>query len=136
MDYEKAYKEALLRAKEYSEGHSIDVNPQAAMGYVFPELKESDGERERRAAIRCVEWFGADSSHFTYVTQDAVLDWLKGVENSEWKPSDDVMLNQLVSYFEDGNAVLQHDCEMYASWLKGLKRKKIKKGNATSQNID
>lgn len=42
MDYEKAYKDALNRAKNLKE-----MYPQDAAGYeeVFPELKESEDER-------------------------------------------------------------------------------------------
>jgi len=56
MDYEKAYNEALKRAIEYSEGHSIDVNPQAAMEYVFPELKESEDDKIRKAIRIYLDW--------------------------------------------------------------------------------
>ena len=51
MDYEKKYKEALERARELNEkvtGASYD--------YIFPELKESEDERMRNAAINACKY--------------------------------------------------------------------------------
>lgn len=82
MDYEKAYNEALKRARDYSEGHSLDVNPQAAMAYVFPELKECEDEKIRKAIVELVK---QSSNILNPMSQKSMIDWLekhkKGVEN-------------------------------------------------------
>lgn len=46
-----AYDDALERAKKYCKGHHADVNPQAAMEYVFPELKESEDDEKMREKL-------------------------------------------------------------------------------------
>ena len=44
MDYEKKYKEALERAKQFSEKPYLEDSA-GIVGYIFPELKESEGEK-------------------------------------------------------------------------------------------
>ena len=64
MDYEKAYKEALERARDYYEFYK--ENPAKAQPFIdiFPELAESEDERIRKAQLdywRRVggkEWWG------------------------------------------------------------------------------
>ena len=46
MDYEKAYKEALERAKSFQEKYGGDY-----AGYIFPELRESEDERIRKFLV-------------------------------------------------------------------------------------
>lgn len=55
--YKKKYEEALERAKKYHEGHTLDVNPQSAMEYVFPELEESKDEKIRKSLIILLKHF-------------------------------------------------------------------------------
>lgn len=50
-DFKEKYEQALERAKNYHKGHTLDVNPQAAMEYIFPELKESEDEKMRKDLI-------------------------------------------------------------------------------------
>ena len=52
MDYEEKYNAALERAKKLQE----TCDSTAVVGwceYIFPELKESDGEKIRKAIISC-----------------------------------------------------------------------------------
>jgi hypothetical protein len=44
MDYEKKYKEALERARQFSEKPYLE-DSKGIVDYIFPELKESEGER-------------------------------------------------------------------------------------------
>ena len=58
MNYEKKYKEAHERAKEWSEGrygHSVDDTPKDIAEYIFPELKESEDERIRKKIVAVIE---------------------------------------------------------------------------------
>lgn len=81
MDYEKAYKEALERAKAYSKGHSIDVNPQAAMAYVFPELKVDDDEQIRKAIVEFFQ-LQDDNTTYSFVPKKNILAWLEKQKKS------------------------------------------------------
>lgn len=53
MDYEKAYKEALERAKSFRTPDNKDV-----AAYIFPVLKESGDEKIRKALIKLVKKAG------------------------------------------------------------------------------
>ena len=50
MDYEKKYKEALERAKQFSEKPYLE-DSKGIVGYIFPELAESEDERIRKSLI-------------------------------------------------------------------------------------
>ena len=75
MDYEKAYKEALERAKQ------IEDNPYTAhwdvmketVEYVFPELRESENERIRKDIVEAVELH----KDFTQGRKEHIYAWLK-----------------------------------------------------------
>ena len=54
MDYEKAYKKALEKAREYWEtdtDNTLDIKAKGTMEYLFPELAESEDERIRKEII-------------------------------------------------------------------------------------
>ena len=59
--YEKKYKEALERASKLRVQNPFDTVSQM-MEHVFPELKESEDERIRKAAVAFVK----ASNHFNY----------------------------------------------------------------------
>ena len=54
-DYKTMYEQALERAKKYHEGHTLDVNPQSAMEYVFPVLRENGSEKIRKEIIQFLQ---------------------------------------------------------------------------------
>lgn len=82
MNYEKKYKEALERARQFSE-HPLQEDSADIVEYIFPELAESEDERIRKWLIdwaKAVNW----SNQFS-VTQEQVLAWLeKQEETSRW----------------------------------------------------
>ena len=70
MNYEKAYKDALERAKKLYEQGTITES----LSYVFPELKESEDERIRKVLIDLVKC--NERSGYTLlnnVTTDSIL---------------------------------------------------------------
>ena len=50
MDYEKKYKEAIERAKQFSEKPYLE-DSKGIVEYIFPELQESEDERIRKSLI-------------------------------------------------------------------------------------
>ncbi len=50
MDYEKLYKDALERAREYKKHGYMMIN--VALDNIFPELKESEDDRIKKALVR------------------------------------------------------------------------------------
>lgn len=51
MDYERKYKLALERARQFIE-HPLQEDSANIVEYIFPELKESEDERIRKTIIR------------------------------------------------------------------------------------
>lgn len=99
---DKQYDDALERARTYLKGHTLDVNPRAAMEYVFPELKENDDERimkncihflelqkEHHAATfeieECIEWLKSLKSQNKY--DKGYNDGYSAAKYNQWKPS-------------------------------------------------
>ena len=83
-DYKKEYEQAFERAKNYHEGHTLDVNPQAAMEYVFPELKESKDEKMRNHLLnwfKDCKWDAVDNGT---LKRDDIIAWLE--KQGEQKP--------------------------------------------------
>ena len=79
MDYEKAYKDALNRAKHALDCHnqgmvSTDVSLITSM---FPELRESEDERIRKRLIEFFKDFGKTRSHCWSVSIPKILAWLE-----------------------------------------------------------
>ena len=80
MDYEKKYKETIEKLRSFYKNYDtvsclIDVKEELAN--LFPELKESEDERIRKAIYNCVKWFGFDSCYFKDVSQEKCLAWLE-----------------------------------------------------------
>lgn len=74
MNYEQKYKEALEKARQFSE-HPLQEDSSSIVEYIFPELKESEDERIRKWLIdwaKAVNW----SERFT-ISKEQVLAWLE-----------------------------------------------------------
>ena len=54
MNYEKAYNEALKRAKQFSE-HPLLEDSGAIVEYIFPELAKSDDEMIKKELIEHIK---------------------------------------------------------------------------------
>ena len=76
MNYEKKYKEALERARELSK-----TVTGANYEYIFPELKESEDERKRKAIltglIDCRDAPDLRWSNFGGINIDECITWLE-----------------------------------------------------------
>ena len=56
MNYEKKYKEALERAKQFSEKPYLEDSA-GIVEYIFPELKESEDDRIRKNIIATIHLY-------------------------------------------------------------------------------
>lgn len=92
--YEQKYKDALERARKLYERGTITES----LGHVFPELKESDDERIRKALIEMVHDTIGDELWVDYnIHKDETLDWLeKQGESYTKKDVDDAYLEGMV----------------------------------------
>lgn len=98
MDYEKAYNEALERARQV---HTTNVDEnKKSTEYIFPELKESEDERIRKVLVelvKCNERCGYFMINNT--TTSAMLAWLEkqGKQNS---------VNKVIPKFNVGDWII------------------------------
>ena len=72
MDYEKAYKKALERAKKVHK-YSSDIAEIKRMEDIFPELKESEDEKIRKSIIAIINNYVDNSNTF----KPKMLVWLE-----------------------------------------------------------
>ena len=82
MDYEQKYKEALERARKIENGEPIDVPDGTHIPVaIFPELKESEDERIRKALIELVRMVDKNPIHqiFGYgdIKYSDMIAWLE-----------------------------------------------------------
>lgn len=76
MNYEQKYKEALSRARYYHSKDYMLIN--SAIENIFPELKESEGEKIRKELIEHIKANqGADYVLFKKFSPDDVIAWLE-----------------------------------------------------------
>ena len=87
MDYEKKYKEALAHAREI---HRNEDEKRRDMEWLFPELKESEDERIRKAIHIYLDWLDGRKDYQPkgdYTIKDMIA-WLE--KQGEQKPADKV----------------------------------------------
>lgn len=90
MDYEKAYKKALERAKKVHK-YSSDIAEIKRMEDIFPELKESEDEKIRKAQLDY--WRSVGGKEWHGVPVQEVIVWLEKQQvdgfDAELKESED-----------------------------------------------
>lgn len=85
MNYEQKYKEALKKARQFSE-HPLQEDSSSIVEYIFPELKESEDERIRKAVIEMIHDTPNIECEENYnVRKEDVLAWLE--KQCEQKPT-------------------------------------------------
>lgn len=92
MNYEQKYKEALEKARQFSE-RPLEEDSSTIVEYIFPELKESDDERIRKVLIdyfnRYKEQEECGINTFYGIPTDNILAWLE-----KQKPIDKIQLGK------------------------------------------
>ena len=101
MNYEKLYKEALERAKEYLTPNTPEcVDTLSVITTIFPELKESEDEKVRKGIIELVK---QSSEILNKKNQERMLVWLE-------KQSDETKIEALRTEYEKGRADALAEC--------------------------
>lgn len=118
----KAYDEALAWMRElYPRLHG--ATKEDAEHY-FPELRESEDERIRKAIIHYILY--ETKGNISEATEHVWVTWLEKQKEQkptnsekpkEWSEEDDALLKEIVSFFKDGTVKLQHDLDLYAGFL-------------------
>jgi len=99
MDYEKAYKEAIKRAKAIIEVAEKEEEVYKSAITIFPELYESDDERVRKAILELVR---QSSEVLDRQNQNNMIAWLE--KQGEQKPTDKVEPK-----FHEGEWIISND---------------------------
>ena len=127
--YEKKYKEALERAKKLHQ-ESIERNGDRVywagdLESIFPELRESEDERIRKAVI---DFFSLQDDNTTYslIPKKDILAWLekqKEQKPSEWSEEDEHRKSDAIYFLETAKKHYASTLEIEAtiSWLKSLR---------------
>ena len=104
--YEQKYNEAFSRAKKLQE----TCDSTAVVGwceYIFPELKESEDERIRKALIENFKWYCGDF-----------------LETTKWGKDDNLLVKDIIAWLEK-----QEGCEhIKKDWLEHIKQSWYKEG--------
>lgn len=130
---EKKYNEALEQAKkELATCCSMDCDAARLIFRLFPQLRESEDERIRKAVVSLVYEMKGTYQSFAKVELDNMVAWLekqKEQKPAEWSEEDEDMLNSCISSIEeakenryayketDGDTSYDHEIE----WLKSLR---------------
>ena len=96
MDYEKAYKEALERARKLYEKGTITES----LNYIFPELKESEDERIRKELIDAIQGLWDNDTlplPLSAKRKDAWIAWLE--KQGEQEPANKVEPKFKIGYW-------------------------------------
>ena len=124
MDYEKKYKEALERGKEQLDGAKVFDYKEEQIAHViretvyaiFPELKESEGERIRKGLIKAVSaTLKGNTLHGSDVTREEALAWLEkqGEQNTTDKVEPKFKVGDWISGYYTSYKVLSINSEGY-----------------------
>ena len=111
MNYEKAYNEALERAKEIKSkilsSHLSTESCKAVSEYIdtiIPELRESEDERIRKFLLRLAKRCNENSIDFLGEIKKkdviAYLEKQKEQKPAEWSEENEKIITRLISYFE------------------------------------
>lgn len=108
------YDEAIERAREWSETKNGYYMPKELCEEIFPELKESEGERIVKCLLNYFNHVRYNGIDLKGTDVDEVIAWLKSLkERYTWKPSDEQMaaLNDInltggISYLGQGQELV------------------------------
>ena len=121
MNYEKKYKEALEKARQFSE-RPLEEDSSSIVEYIFPELKESEDERIRKALIR----FHKSTIDVDGIKSEDIIAWLeKQGEKNGWSEEDEMIalsIKQIVNCASFLN-VVPETLDKIDKWLNSLKQR-------------
>lgn len=144
MDYEKKYEDALERAKMSYHTGDYDKDTLEMLEIIFPELKESEDEKVRKAILELVR---QSSEVLEKKNQERMLAWLEkqgeqkpqrmiSAEAKEamydkpaWREEDKDVINNLLAICNGAKKFIQfescsrEDIIKCQDWLKSLKQR-------------
>ena len=135
MNYEQKYTEALEKIRDglhpLPDGTKISGVTRAFLEEVFPELKESEDEKIRKAVIEMIHDTPSIECEENYnVCKNDILAWLEKQgekKPTEWSEDDEKMLHTIIADFKglkhDNTSTLESHFNECMDWLKSLKER-------------
>ena len=123
MDYEKKYKEALERAKQFSETPYLE-DSKGIVEYIFPELAESKDEEIRKELIAAFQ----NGVTYNQISKAKAKDYIAWLEKqgeqkpTEWSKEDE--RNFDIIYGIIYNSCIAEDASRLNAWLLSLRPQK------------
>ena len=123
MDYEKAYKEALERARKLQE-NSNGMILKKWLWNIFPELKESEDEKIRKEILEYFQQFENEELHGVNIS-----DWIAWLEKqseqkpAEWSEEDEQnrqIINKAIYEYVGEDGITQGETGKLIQWLKSI----------------
>lgn len=120
MDYEKAYKDALNKAKSKIWNDNGHVLYEDDIKEIFPELAESEDEKIRKWIRKELESKYVVDNIVNNRTADKAFAWLEkqGKNKPVWSKEDEKNLNTIINVIHGGTHLAY---ENETDWLKSLK---------------
>ncbi len=130
MDYEQKYTEALEKIRNglqsLQDGTKISGVTRAFLKEVFPELKESEDEKIRKALVR----FHKSTIDVDGIKGEEIVAWLEkqGEKKSTWSEEDEIGFNDTFWAIQQARTIAKDENDIgnlwYAEdWLKSLKER-------------
>lgn len=123
MDYEKAYKDALERARNIRFGNPNSATANVVCEEIFPELCESKDERVKKAIIHILYENYTDAAVVKGFEIAEIVAWLEkqGEQKPAWSEEDEKMVEQISNIIKTNYAGFYW--ERMISWLKFIKER-------------
>lgn len=128
IDYKEKYEQALERARQFSEKPYLEDSA-GIVEYIFPELKESEGEKIRK--VQLDYWRSVGGKEWHGVPVQETITWLErqGSQTHAWCEEDERMRQYVVNELRfvkelvnDPNyAVNVEGVEKEIDWMESLK---------------
>lgn len=125
-NYEQKYKEAFERAKELHDKHPLGEPPTWTIcEQIFPELKESEGEKIRKECIELIASIRTSSDSYYGFKQNEkktrCIKWLENQKPVEWSEEDKEMISDLIDLLNGGKTTIP--TKTYINWLNVIKNR-------------
>lgn len=119
MNYEKKYKEALERARDLMTKQNPPAFDENLIGIVFPELKESEDGRVRKAIIRILK---GETGYTSKEDTDKYVTWLEEQKEKQsiWTDSDRIMAFTLLRDVDQITYISNEGKKERMQWLNSL----------------
>ena len=122
VDYEKKYKEALELATKAKNNASLSNGTLRILDIIFPELKESEDEKIRKALIR----YHQSTIDIDGIKGEKIIVWLeKQVKQKIWSVEDTFNVQRICKYLDESKKYYADITEIREcmDWLKALKER-------------